>query len=161
MNLNSAFSIYSIRQMNFWLCKNCSKIQELKYILICIPCSLIITWKVSSNALPSFNQPYAIDVHTTDFWGFKARSNINKNCDLRCKFDFIIPGITTFYYVKKSIRYFGPLIGNKVIGEIRKVNELYRFNAAIRKWKPLDCLCTLCKNFLGNVGFINASDGKQ
>ena len=30
LNLKSAFSIFSMRQINFWLCKNCSKIQELE-----------------------------------------------------------------------------------------------------------------------------------
>ena len=30
MNLKSVFSIYSIRQISFWLCINCSKIQEFE-----------------------------------------------------------------------------------------------------------------------------------
>ena len=30
MNLKSAFSIYFIKQIGFWLCKNCNKIQELE-----------------------------------------------------------------------------------------------------------------------------------
>ena len=85
------------------------------------------------------------------------RTTASVNHKLRCYSDFIIPGINTVYYVGNSIGYFGPLILNNVPSEIRRISDLNRFKVGIRKWKPSDCLCILCKNYLGKVGFINLS----
>ena len=64
----------------------------------------------------------------------------------------------TGFYGENSISYFETLLWNKVPSEITNINHLNRFKAAIRKLKPSDCPCRLCKNYLGNVGYINGSN---
>ena len=79
------------------------------------------------------------------------------NCNLHCKSDFIILGINTVHNEKNWVGYFEPLRWNKVPSKIRRISDFNRFKAAIRKWKPSDCPWRLCKNYLGNVEFINVS----
>ena len=56
---------------------------------------------------------------------------------------------------KGSIRYFGPVIWNSIPAEIRNANTLSSVKKQIRKWKPSNCQCRLCVDFLGGIGFTN------
>ena len=57
-------------------------------------------------------------------------------------------------YGQASIRYLSPLICQLVPSEFKDLNTVSAFKAAIRKWKPNNCPCRLCKTYIGNVGFI-------
>ena len=74
---------------------------------------------------------------------------------LRSKSDFTIPRIRTELYGKNTVRYLGPVLWNKVPSDMKQINSLNSFKKSIRKWKPVDCPCRLCKNFIADIGFIN------
>ena len=46
------------------------------------------------------------------------------------------------------------LIWQLVPFEFKDLNTVSAFKPAIRKWKPNNCPCRLCKRYIGNVGFI-------
>ena len=39
----------------------------------------------------------------------------------------------------ESVRYFGPVICNNILIEIRIIKNFDTFNTEIRKWKPKNC----------------------
>ena len=74
---------------------------------------------------------------------------------LRSQTDFKIPRVRTELFGKNTLRYLGPVIWNTVPLEIKQVNSLNNFKKSIRKWKPIDCPCRLCKTYVADVGFLN------
>ena len=74
---------------------------------------------------------------------------------LRSQTDFKIPRVRTDLFGKNTLRYLGPVIWNTVPLEIKQVNSLNNFKNSIRKWKPIDCPCRLCKTYVADVGFLN------
>ena len=99
---------------------------------------------------------------------YKVKNNISTNNsmkDLLCvredrynfrsKSDFLVPSVNSVFNGENSIRYFGPKIWNLVPNELRNVSNFGTFKAEIRKWKPPNCPCRLCKNYIRNIGFVN------
>ena len=74
--------------------------------------------------------------------------------DLRVPYEFSIPNVNRVFHGQASIRYLGPLIWQLLPSEFKDLNTVSAFKAAIRKWKPNNCPCRLCKTYIGNVGFI-------
>ena len=66
-----------------------------------------------------------------------------------------IPNINSVRFGKGSIRYFGPVIWNSIPAENRNAITLSSFMKKIQKWKPSNCQCWFCVDFLGGIGFIN------
>ena len=66
-----------------------------------------------------------------------------------------IPNINSVRFGKGSIRYFDPVIWNSIRAKIRNANTLSSFKKKFRKWKPSNCQCRLCVDFLGGFGFTN------
>ena len=73
--------------------------------------------------------------------------------DLRNPYEFSILNVNVFHG-QASIKYLGPFIWQLVPSEFKDLNTVSVFKAAIRKWKPNNCPCRLCKTYIGNVGFI-------
>ena len=82
---------------------------------------------------------------------FKRNSN---PYNTRLQSDFVIPRINTVLKGSNSIRYYGPVIWNLIPSEIKYVDSLETFKREIRKWKPSNCPCRICKNYIPNVGFL-------
>ena len=82
---------------------------------------------------------------------------VNGNYDLHSPTDFGVPGINTAFYGANSIRYFGSMIWNSLLNDLRNVCDFDLFKTTIWRWKPVDYPCRLCKNYLGSLGFINVS----
>ena len=80
------------------------------------------------------------------------RKNINYN--LCSQPDFVIPQVKSVYKGSNSLRYFGPIIWNLILKEIKNCDTLASFISKIRQWRPNSCPCRICKNFIANVGFI-------
>ena len=81
--------------------------------------------------------------------------NIDENrYNLRTRCDFRVPSVNTENCGKNSLRYFGPVIWNKIPLRIRNIETLTEFKKEIRKWKFDNCPCRLCRNFIDGVGFI-------
>ena len=74
--------------------------------------------------------------------------------NLRSQSHLEIPSVNTENSGKNSLKYFGPIIWNSVPARLRNIENLSEFKREIRKSRFDDCQCRLCKNFIGNVGFI-------
>ena len=65
--------------------------------------------------------------------------------DLRKYCQFTIPPIKTVYHGSESISFLGPKIWNILLDRLKNANSIEAFKMQIRKWKPENCLCRLCK----------------
>ena len=74
--------------------------------------------------------------------------------DLRHTSQFIIPHVNTVFNGSESASYLGPKIWELIPSEIKEECSLSRFKKEIKKWKPRNCPCRLCKSFIQNVGFL-------
>ena len=68
-----------------------------------------------------------------------------------------IPKINTVTRGKNSISYFGSVLWNSIPANIRNIETLDGFKAEIKKWKPINCPCQLCQDYVGNLGYVNIS----
>ena len=82
---------------------------------------------------------------------FKRNSNPYNR---RLQSDFVIPRINAVLKGSNSIRYYGPVIWNLIPSEIKYVDSLETFKREIRKWKPSNCPCRICKNYIPDVEFL-------
>ena len=74
--------------------------------------------------------------------------------NLRNNAEFAISAIRTVYHGSESISYLGPKIWNILPDRLKNANSLETFKSEIKKWKPENCPCRLCKSYLQNIGFI-------
>ena len=65
------------------------------------------------------------------------------------------PQVRTIYKGENSLKVFGPIIWNIIPNEIKNTDSLDNLKKLIRKWKPTNCPCRLCKNYIPKVGFVN------
>ena len=75
--------------------------------------------------------------------------------NLRSKSKFAVPSVRTVHNGQNSIQYYGPLIWNIIPGYIKDSETLDIFKGKVRKLKPINCPCRLCKKYIPNLGFIN------
>ena len=69
----------------------------------------------------------------------------------RCN-DLRIPSIRTVYHSSESISFLRPKIWNILPDEIKQQTSLNSFKKSVKKWKPQDCPCRLCKVY--NIGLF-------
>ena len=72
---------------------------------------------------------------------------------LRSNPDFLIPQVNSVLKGQQSLRYLGPTIWNLVPDSIKYIKSLNVFKNKIKKWKPQDCPCRLCKEYVHGLGF--------
>ena len=72
----------------------------------------------------------------------------------RCS-DFRISSIRIVYHGSESISFLEPKIWNIFPGEIKRQTSQYIFKKSVKKWKPQDCPCKLCKVYINDVGFLS------
>ena len=77
---------------------------------------------------------------------------------LRSKPELVIPSVNSVLKGKNSLRYFGSVIWNSLPIEIREDHSISSFATKIKQWKPIACPCTICKSYIGRVGYIKVSD---
>ena len=77
---------------------------------------------------------------------------------LQSKPELVIPSMNSILKGKNSIRYFGSVIWNSLPIEIREDHSISSFVTKIKQWKPIACPCTICKSYIGRVGYIKVSD---
>ena len=75
--------------------------------------------------------------------------------NLRSKSKFVVPSVHTVHNGQNYMQYHGPLFWNMIPGYIKDSETLDIFKDKIRKWKPINCPCCLCKKYISNLGFIN------
>ena len=79
----------------------------------------------------------------------------NINYDFRSQTDFELGPIYTTAYGVRSLKYFAPKIWNIVPIDIRNSDSLSEFTTKIKSWKPVTCPCSLCRTYVGQVGYID------
>ena len=79
----------------------------------------------------------------------------SNNRHTRSQSDFSIPQVNTVYFGQNSIWYLGPLIWNSIPTALRNVESFVEFKSLIKNWKPSNCSCRLCKDYIPQVGFVN------
>ena len=83
---------------------------------------------------------------------------IESTISLWSKPELVIPSMNSILKGKNSIRYFGSVIWNSLPIEIREDHSISSFVTKIKQWKPIACPCTICKSYIGRVGYIKVSD---
>ena len=63
-------------------------------------------------------------------------------------FPFKSQNVRTVIYDTQSLRHLGPKIWPLVPENFKKLITLIEFKRQIRRWKPKDCPCRLCKNYV-------------
>ena len=79
---------------------------------------------------------------------------VNSNYNLRKKTLFEGRNIRTEQYGFHSLSYIGPKIWCGVPEDIKSSETLTTFKNKIKKWKPIDCPCRICKVYIQNLGYI-------
>ena len=54
-----------------------------------------------------------------------------------------------------SLRYFGSIIRNSLLTEIRDDHSILSFLSKIKQWKPITCPCAICKSYIDKVGKVS------
>ena len=65
--------------------------------------------------------------------------------NLRYTSEFIIPPIHSVCHGSESHCYLGPKLWELIPPVIRQIDTLSEFKKAIKKWKPTNCPCRICK----------------
>ena len=83
---------------------------------------------------------------------FNLRENTHYN--LRHTSQFLVDPIHSVFNGSESASYLGSKIWEQTPFGIKNINSLVGFKKEIRKWKPANCACRICKVFILNLGFI-------
>ena len=62
--------------------------------------------------------------------------------------------IHSVYNGTESASYLGPKIWEQIPAEIKNKDSLDSFKKEIKKWKPTECPCRICKTSVPNLGFV-------
>ena len=82
---------------------------------------------------------------------------IKENIGHCSRFPFKTNNIRTVYYGTETISFLGPKIWSILPNEIKESESLIEFKNKIKKWKPKECPCRLCKTYISGVGFITVA----
>ena len=63
--------------------------------------------------------------------------------------------VKSTHYGIQSVRNLGPKIWNIVCQNIRESNSANEFKSLIKFWKPDNCTCRLCKNYILKCGLCD------
>ena len=62
--------------------------------------------------------------------------------------------MSNLYHGTESLSNLGPRIWNLVPDKLKQLVDIHAFKKEIKKWKPENCPCRLCKTYIPHVGFI-------
>ena len=79
----------------------------------------------------------------------------NIEYNIRSQTDFSSSVVHSVKYGHNSLRYFGPKIWNIIPDDIKNASNVLDFKRRIKCWVPDECPCTICREYVFNVGFIN------
>ena len=74
--------------------------------------------------------------------------------DLRENSQFTIPPVRAVYHGLESILFLRPKTWNVLPDRLKNANSIAVFKMQIKKWKPGNCPCRLCRVYVQNVGFV-------
>ena len=82
---------------------------------------------------------------------FDKRNNVY---DIRNPSEFARPNVRSVFNGTESISFLGPKIWDIVPNELKQLETVNAFKREIKKWKPVNCPCRLCRPYIQNVGFL-------
>ena len=77
--------------------------------------------------------------------------------DINTKGDktFHRPNVNSVYNGKNSVRYFGPIVWDIMLpARFKSIQILEKFKDEIKQWIPVNCPCSLCKEYVAGVGIV-------
>ena len=90
-------------------------------------------------------------VTSNDSRPYHVRQN---NYNLRHDSYFAIPNVKSVYHGTESLSNLGPGMWNLVSDKLKQLVGIHAFKKEIKKWKPKNCPCRLCKTYIPYVSFI-------
>ena len=92
----------------------------------------------------------------TKEFGPKIVRNLFKfNQNVRSDATFSRPNVNNKITGEDTVRYFGPIVWDEMLpNEYKSIETLKKFKIAIRKWKPENCPCSLCRMYIHGVGYV-------
>ena len=78
----------------------------------------------------------------------------NQPYNLRKKSELRRACVRTVHYGTETIPFLVPKIWDIVPTDLKTITSVLKFKREIRKWKPMDCPCRLCKTYIKQIGFI-------
>jgi hypothetical protein len=68
---------------------------------------------------------------------------------------FSRPNVNNKTTGENTIRYFGPIVWDEMMpNEYKTIETLAKFKTAIKKWRPENCPCSLCGEYIHGVGRV-------
>ena len=84
---------------------------------------------------------------------FESRAEHSYN--LRCISQFSARLVSTVFHSTECISFLGPKICILLPENFKIINFLKNFKILIKKWKPENCSCRLCRVYIKNVGSLS------
>ena len=75
--------------------------------------------------------------------------------DLRNKRSWESSNMRTVKYGTQTVRNMGPKTWDLVPTEIKESKSLCEFKKRIKRWKPNECTCRVCKTYICGLGFLD------
>ena len=98
-------------------------------------------FKVSKNlASPQMNEIFKL--------------NDQPQYNLRYNSLFSRPLVEIVYKGTESLSFLGPKIWDILPHTYKDLPDLDGFKVALKKWRPVNCPCKICKVYIANVGFV-------
>ena len=98
-------------------------------------------FKVSKNLAP----PQMHDI-------FRLKDQPQYN--LRCNSLFSRPLVKSVYKGTESLSFLGPKIWDILPDAYKDLHDLKIFKVALKKWRPVNCPCRICKVYIANASFV-------
>ena len=67
---------------------------------------------------------------------------------------FSRPLVKSVYKGTESLSFLGPKIWDILPDTYKDLPDLNSFKVALKKWRPVNCPCRICKVYIANVGFV-------
>ena len=80
--------------------------------------------------------------------------SMNITYNLRNNPEFKTENIHTTYSGSETLTFRGPKTWDLVPKNIKESSEFNEFKRKIKLWKPEGCVCSMCRVYLTNLGFI-------
>ena len=69
-------------------------------------------------------------------------------------FKFSRPLVKSVYHESESVSFLGPIIWDMLPSDYNDIDNLNTFKNKIKKWKPGNCPCRICKDYINKMGFV-------
>ena len=83
-----------------------------------------------------------------------SKQKNNSRYNLRQVSEFSRPLVKSVYHGNESVSFLEPKIWDMLPDDYKDIDNLKTFKNKIKKWKPENCPCRLCKVYINNIGFV-------